>query len=382
MRLTVENLGPVVSADIAFADLTLLVGPQATGKSLFLQTLKLAFDFPVIKKELKRFGFVWNSVSPGLIELVYGEGTASVWNAATRVTLNDKVVDLGRNPKNASKEERIFYIPAQRVMTLKSGWPRPFTDYESGDPYALKHFSEQLRLMMETGLGQGSGEEGSNVFPHSRRIKSQLKQAIEDSVYQAGNIKVDADRRKRLMLKVGDSNLPFMTWSAGQREFLPLLLGMYYLLPPGKHTKRTDVDLVVIEEPEMGLHPKAIQAFMLLVFELISRDYKVAISTHSPVLLELAWVLAAMREAKAGPDELLQLFQLKPSAAVRAIFEKVITARVGVHSFSRAADGSVRSRDISSLDAGAADEATADWGGLTSFASRASDIVSSLMSQI
>jgi predicted ATP-binding protein involved in virulence len=235
---------------------------------------------------------------------------------------------------------------------------------------------------METGLGQAGGEEGSNIFPHSRRIKSSLKQIIEENVYRSGSIQVDANRRKRLMLTVGESKLPFMTWSAGQREFLPLLLGMYHLLPPGKHTKRSNVELVVIEEPEMGLHPKAIQSLLLLVFELISRDYKVAISTHSPVLLETAWVLRTLKEAQTGVKELRDLFELKSSPSMNSILKRVTSAQVSVYSFGRMADGRVLNQDISSLDPGAIDPMTAEWGGLTSFASRANEIVAEVSSII
>jgi ABC-type iron transport system FetAB ATPase subunit len=43
-RLQIEHLGPILSADVTFGDLTVIVGPQATGKSIFLQTLKLLID--------------------------------------------------------------------------------------------------------------------------------------------------------------------------------------------------------------------------------------------------------------------------------------------------------------------------------------------------
>lgn len=40
-KLSINNLGPIRNAEVGFGDLTVLVGPQATGKSLFLQILKL-----------------------------------------------------------------------------------------------------------------------------------------------------------------------------------------------------------------------------------------------------------------------------------------------------------------------------------------------------
>lgn len=38
------HVGPITDAEVTFGDLTVLVGPQATGKSVFLQFLKLLVD--------------------------------------------------------------------------------------------------------------------------------------------------------------------------------------------------------------------------------------------------------------------------------------------------------------------------------------------------
>ena len=43
-RLEVQSFGPIGKVSIEFGDLTLLIGPQASGKSIFLQLLKLLVD--------------------------------------------------------------------------------------------------------------------------------------------------------------------------------------------------------------------------------------------------------------------------------------------------------------------------------------------------
>ena len=62
-----------------------------------------------------------------------------------------------------------------------------------------------------------------------------------------------------------------MVWSAGQREVIPLLLGLYWLMPSTRISKRRDVEWAIIEELEMGLHPHAISAVLLMVLELLTR---------------------------------------------------------------------------------------------------------------
>ena len=43
-KIRLKNVGPIKEAEINLGDLTVLVGPQASGKSIFLQTLKLVAD--------------------------------------------------------------------------------------------------------------------------------------------------------------------------------------------------------------------------------------------------------------------------------------------------------------------------------------------------
>ena len=54
-RIRAKNIGPVKEADITFGDLTVFVGPQATGKSIVLQLLKLLVDKPAIHETMRRF---------------------------------------------------------------------------------------------------------------------------------------------------------------------------------------------------------------------------------------------------------------------------------------------------------------------------------------
>ena len=73
-RLAVKNFGQIGNADVRFGDLTVFVGPQATGKSIFLQFLKLVIDAPSIQSEFKRFGIDWEGNLDNLVELYFGEG--------------------------------------------------------------------------------------------------------------------------------------------------------------------------------------------------------------------------------------------------------------------------------------------------------------------
>jgi hypothetical protein len=168
-----------------------------------------------------------------------------------------------------------------------------------------------------------------------------------------------------------------MVWTAGQREFVPLLVALYALIPGGKKTKEEAVDWIVLEEPEMGLHPKAILAVMLLVLELLARGYKVILSTHHPLVLDVIW---GLQRIKAGTKRgrsirVLEMFGAADAGGLRGIAEAALEMQYRVTNFAFV-DGGVVTQDISELDPGSSDDAIAGWGGLSGLSGRIADVVS------
>jgi hypothetical protein len=168
-----------------------------------------------------------------------------------------------------------------------------------------------------------------------------------------------------------EKGLPYLVWSAGQREFVPLLLGFYWLMPPSATPTRNSLDWVVIEELEMGLHPHAISAVILMVLDLLSRGYRVCLSTHSPHVLDVVWALQFMKAKKGTVKDVLNIFDIRSDAGTRHLADTGLKKDYKVYFFGR--NGEVR--DISTLDPGAENEAEAGWGGLTEFTGRVGDIV-------
>ena len=127
----------------------------------------------------------------------------------------------------------------------------------------------------------------------------------------------------------------------------------------------------------MGLHPRAIESVILQILDLLSRDYKVIVSTHSPVLLEFAWVFQYLKKAESDGSPLSELFGIKE--AKEGIFKSILeTKNINTYSFDRK-NKKVDIKNISTLDAGSEDISISEWGGLSSFSSKASDIISKIV---
>ena len=372
-RIRAKNIGPVSEADIRFGDLTIFVGPQATGKSIFLQLLKLLVDRSSIHWTMQHYGLAQHGDSEAFFDLYFGEGMASIWNEKkSRLVLGG-----ARNPRDlaayaragrSDEEEKMFYIPAQRVMSLRDGMTRPFTDYRAGDPFVLRDFSDKLHWIVQNEIGLDE-----DVFPRRNRLAAELRKPLEEHIFGGFGLRTDTSaHQRRLVLKSSKNRpLPYLVWSAGQREFVPLLLGLYWLLPPAKTPRRHELEWVVIEEPESGLHPRGIGAVLALVMELRLRGYRVCLSTHSPHVLDIAWALRFFRENQGQQRDVRKLLGLPSTPKTRQLADRVLGSEFRTYYFTRG--GKVR--DISSLDPGSEDIDEGGWGGLTEFSGEVGDIV-------
>lgn len=379
VRLTIDALGPIASADVRFGDLTVLTGPQASGKSVLLQLLKLVLDRPAIERRMRGQNLVWRD-RDDFLDAYFGEGMRSLVRSGTQVavdggpfTLDPETPSLRSEPN----QERVAYVPAQRVMSIRDGITRPFGEYRAGDPYVLRAFSADVHDVVQKELSSDGP-----IFPKPQRFNEALREVVAENVLASWELRIEAaDLAKRFVLAdpqaSAPANLPFLTWSAGQREFVPLLLGLYRLMPAGSRPRRGRLEWVVIEEPEMGLHPRAIAATMAFVLELLRRKYRVALSTHSTQVLDVVWGLRRLQEAGAGWRDVLRLLGLEHQGELRRAAEQALTSSVATYYLERGRP----TRDISDLDPLAADADEAGWGGMTAFSERVANVVADVVAR-
>lgn len=374
--LKIKNFGPIGEVDVKFGDLTFLVGPQASGKSLFLELLKYIVDKEFILSNLRKYNYIIDKKNPQkVLDTFFGDGMNKIFKPDTEITYNGESISLNSLlQRNVPKKESMFYIPAQRILSIADGRPKNFMEFDMATPYVLKSFSETLRIYIQGGMG-----DPEMIFPIGNKLKSALKQSFDKNIFHGGKIVMEENSgQKKMKMRIDDMSIPFMTWSAGQKEFMPLLIAFYCLSGPASQVfKKDNYKYVVIEEPEMGLHPQAIKAVLLEILELIHNGLKVIVSTHSTTLLDFAWAFNVVKNSTASNKEnaLYEMFDLRKNATTSQIFEGLLDKQLSTFYFSRQAMGKVMSTDISSLDAGSEESAVSEWGGLSQFSSKVADIV-------
>ena len=370
-RIKLKNVGPIATADVSLGDLTVLVGPQATGKSILLQFLKLIEDKGHIRKTLGTYGFEWSlSEWAKFFPDYFGEGMGGMWRENSKIEFS-----ISEFKRIRSGSMKTFYIPAQRVLSIETGWPKPFTGFDATYPYTSKEFSETIRQLMDEQY-----KNSPEIFPHTKRLKKELREAISESIFRNSKVRISKRGSQKilsLVTKAGEG-LPVATWSAGQREFIPLLLGLHWLMPSSKISRRGKISLVIIEEPEMGLHPNAILGVILSIMELLNRGYRVAVSTHSQTFLEVMWGLREIQRSsrKDAYKYFLKMFKLSATGPMKSLAVECIGKTFRTYFFRPDRKGMVTIENISDLDLDSESPHELNWGELTEFSGHVGDVVS------
>lgn len=368
--LEVQRFAQIGAARIVWGDLTVFIGPQATGKSLLAQLWKLALDHPFVIRQLRAFGYTWNDWSE-FLELYFGPGYRGIWSDTTKVVVNGRVVAPDEWTKGEGKsQERVLYIPAQRVLSIFGGWPVPFFQTGRRAPFVVRRFSDMVLQAVEH-----PGEWLQGFFLGFEW----------DHIYPGVGLHIWEEKGKReIALGIGNHILPIECWSAGQREVTPLLMVVGRLLSPSSSQKpgRPYYKWVVVEEPEMGLHPQAIAGILQGLLSLLGKGYRVLITTHSRALAEAIWLIKRLQELKSTPLEQRHR-ALAQYLGVQHI-EGVLERQVYVYFFKgqRAESGGweVTVQNISTLDAWDDNPDIAEWGGLTTLTHRAMQVLAGIQS--
>lgn len=252
-------------------------------------------------------------------------------------------------------------------MVITTGYPSGFRAFRPDTPFVVRDFSERL-LQFFNGIDA--------VFPIKGRYREEYRKKLDAAIFHAGEVAVeDAESGERsLRLRHRDTRLSIMEWTTGQREVLPLIAGLYEALPSGRIDKREGIGWVVVEEPELGLHPDAIMAVMTLLLDVVRRGYRLVLSTHSPLVLDILWALQQLRDFRDPVRAVLRLLDLRSSPAARQLATAALAADLSIVCFDFF-DGQVESRDITTLDPDSDQREVAGWGGLLSHNTRITEAV-------
>ena len=112
-RFSIQDFGPIDNISVDFGDLTILVGPQASGKSVALETLKLAIDRDNIIETLDRYNYIIGHNTEKILNVYYGEGMSGIWKTDSKIEIDGESFLRKSLPKKGEENDNYEHI----------GWP-------------------------------------------------------------------------------------------------------------------------------------------------------------------------------------------------------------------------------------------------------------------
>ncbi len=345
MHLKVRNFGQIKEADVEFGDLTIIVGQQASGKTLFLELLKLLHESKGISK---RYEEIFPRTPEEKIKAYFGQSMDNILTDDTLIELNgNKITKSTIWDMGDGNYDNILYIPAQRALCFDEGRLKSSTDFTES-PEVINLFLNHLTNQIY--------ERASIAAKKTDFLKFD---GFKNPIFYNAEVGLKKEPKgSSLVLRLNGDIIPYMAWSSGQREFTPLLLALERFSKIGKQQN------IIIEEPEIGLHPKAVLDFMKIITNNYLNDRQIIISTHSNVPLEFAWTIDNLPQNQVG--FLTELF----GGTLNSISNK----KIKVYAFENN-NGETSVKDISNLNTLSENTIEAEWGGLTNFISRATELM-------
>lgn len=316
-RLSIRNFGPIRQADLEIRDLTILVGPQATGKSMAAQLIYLSrgleellplsmgasarkapgsynpkFDTPAARNIIScAEWWLGNHASvyarPGSIvswmpSISAADMSYDIRWEDEKVSLNyylESWMDEPGRPRYDEKPDNIpVYIPAGRALYsyLPLGLVLPLLTGNQNRPEWPGYIFRFYQILESTIKSMWEFQEQPNeTFPDgelSLFIQQRIQKVLKGEVRYGPNA---------ILLKTGGQTLRPDTIAAGQMEAWPFFAILQNAILKGETEKLR----IYFDEPEAHLHPGAQRIVMEIVAALVRSGAQVILTTHSPYIL-------------------------------------------------------------------------------------------------
>lgn len=343
-RIAVENFRSIENCNVELAPITIFFGPTSAGKSTLFYALLV----------LRNFILNPNQAVDGLFNLGFqnlGGFEACVFNHAVSkpirvtTTFEDKrayTLLLRRNDADILENTGIVDLMAKVPIPYGANQSWPFTYSEGGEEYAINWNGFAATVAAKSGSAEAQANavglaEGMNaivesvkrvdVCPHRRGFfkpsytASPLTQTptSEDEVAtlvindqnSAPRTSIDTieifDRDFRITTAPGTATTYLQTTEQKGARVPGLLVndgfGVNQVVYMMTKIHRPDVETILIEEPEIHLHPSVIRKFARVLTRIAAEDEKQLIfTTHSEQFL--LSLLACVKEKLLRPEQI------------------------------------------------------------------------------
>lgn len=304
-RLYVRDFGPIQSCDIEIQRLTVMTGPQASGKSTLA---KLIYFFKLAQQYIqaqtlsavqidKWLRSVFLRTFGDLTELsdamqIRYDFTDEQWLEITKgihpQTLSQTVLfRLSRDFSQSSEMVDAVYIPAGRSMItlLSDQLPVLFTDPNRQLPaldYCTNAYIHRILSLRQSFANGLDGLLKQEIETTDKKLDlTVLKHMIQlaGKILKARYCYRVGEERLLLDMNASEKSIKVNFASSGQQETVWALNLLFYYLLEGKPS------CIILEEPEAHLYPDSQKYMAEALATFAHAGSQVIVTTHSPYIL-------------------------------------------------------------------------------------------------
>jgi len=264
MTIELHNIGMIKEATVKIDGLTVIAGENDTGKSTVGKALLFANEVNYHPKIVEI-----NIHEIELYDEYSDNDNAKIWLDVNVKNLFQKIFSFtpsfDSKISSTYKVNHVVFIETPIVANLFSFFSKLDTiqtdlEYKiSNYPYLFRHLFKQLKLELKN----------ENLF------KNDLINIIDSII--GGRLKVN--KLGELIFDKQEQQYEVNAIATGIKNFgvLQVLLNNNYL---------TRDALLIVDEPEVHLHPKWQLNYAQIIIELVKKGVKVLINSHSPYMIE------------------------------------------------------------------------------------------------
>jgi predicted ATPase len=290
MRLYLKNIGMLKEADVKLDGLTVIAGENDTGKSTVGKVLMalIKSDLIALKKHKERFLHNRKYGFNVMINLLFEGFLKRVGSSESEIILEFEKEKCLKVFYNLDFKE--YFFDEKSIMDK---YKRPFKDItyiQTPLIWDLENFFSAISQFKEQVVQEEQNRELMAFdfkYPYilwdlyGKFVKSRIQKSNIDLASKISKI-INGDFERfggNFVFKRDEISYPLIQVAHGIKSF-----GILQVLIRNGHLNR--FNFLVIDEPEVHLHPKWQIEYAKLIVELVKRGVKVLITSHSPFFIE------------------------------------------------------------------------------------------------
>ncbi len=338
MKLIVKNFGPIKNVEINSKQLTIFIGPQASGKSVLAKLMAIFQDFKFLTKlDLQEFLSIYNIeflTDKTYIEYIVGDVHITCINSKININSNafkhkseidDFILELSPELRtlmqevkkipefiklsNENKEAFLTNIIEKSKENIRDGLKTILNDrflysplYIPTERVFVARISDFLYNFIDSNI-----QIPKSTINFGARFENARNKLSSYKIPFFENVEYSYDNNSN-KLKLGNDKIINLTQSSsGMQSVIPIALLIEYF----SKQKATNF---VIEEPELNLYPTTQKKVVEFITEkCLNKKHNLIVTTHSPyILTSFANLIEANNTAEINSEAKKKVLEIIP----------------------------------------------------------------------